>query len=203
MSETDIVATGIKLPRIGEVRCVDGRRRVIGVTWGNGPREGRSDRVDLSPLIDTFKFYRSLRNDAALFATVHTINGGSALAWGNADEIDMAADSVMRLAEETMTADDFRHFLERNNLTQEAAALLLGRSPRQLKYYLSAGVLPRIVSLACIGLELHGLKAGNTTPVGRIRANFTMPAGLHGSGGSTTVGPPDQSHLPTRKTQLS
>jgi hypothetical protein len=97
---------------------------------------------------------------------VHTINRGSALAWGDADQIDMAADSVMRLAEETMTADDFRHFLERNNLTQEAAALLLGRSPRQLKYYLSAGILPRIVSLACIGLELHDLKARNTSRAG-------------------------------------
>jgi hypothetical protein len=163
MSEIDIVSTGVKLPKIREVRSVDGKRRVIGVTWGKGPRDGRTDRVDLSPLIDTFKFYRPLRNDPTLFATVHTINGGSALAWGNADGIDMAADSVMRLAEETMTADDFRHFLERNNLTQEAAALLLGRSPRQLKYYLSAGVLPRIVSLACIGLEFHGLKARNTS----------------------------------------
>jgi hypothetical protein len=61
-----------------------------------------------------------------------------------------------------MTADDFRQFLQRNDLTQEAAALLLDRSPRQLKYYLSAGVLPRIVSLACIGLECRGLKARNT-----------------------------------------
>src|SRR5436309_2194135 len=113
MSETDIVSTGIKLPRIGEVQCVDGRRRVISITWGKGPREGRTDLVDLSPLIDTFKFYRPLRNDPALFAGVHAINGGSALAWGKADEIDIAADSVLRLAEETMTADDFRRFLER------------------------------------------------------------------------------------------
>ena len=203
MSEIDIVSTGVKLPRIREVRCVDGKRRVIGITWGKGPREGRTDRVDLSPLIDTFKFYRSLRNDPTLFATVHTINGGSALAWGNADEIDMAADSVMRLAEETMTADDFRHFLERNNLTQEAAALLLGRSPRQLKYYLSAGVLPRIVSLACIGLEFHGLKARNPSRGGWMGVSFTMPAVPYGLGWSTTIGPPDQSHLPTRKTKVS
>jgi hypothetical protein len=167
MSGTELVSTGVKLPGIREVRCVDGKRRIVSVTWGKGSREGRTDRVDLSPLIDTFKFYRPLRNDPTLFASVHTMNGGSALAWGNADEIDMAADSVMRLAEETMTADDFRNFLERNHLTQERAALLLGRSPRQLKYYLSAGILPRIVSLACIGLEFHGLKAGNDSRAGR------------------------------------
>src|SRR3954471_19508441 len=167
MSEIDIVSTGVKLPSIRDVRCVDGRLRVISITWGKGPREGRTDRVDLSPLIDTFKFYRPLRNDPTLFAGVHTINGGSALAWGKAGEIDMAADSVLRLAEETMTADDFRRFLERNHLTQERAALLLGRSPRQLKYYLSAGILPRIVSLACIGLEFHGLKPGNDSRAGR------------------------------------
>jgi hypothetical protein len=167
MSATELVSTGVKLPRIGEVRCVDGKRKVVSVAWAKGPREGRTDRVDLSPLIDTFRFYRPLRHDPALFATVHTMNGGSALAWGKADEIDMAADSVMRLAEETMTADDFRKFLARNNLTQERAALLLGRSPRQLKYYLSAGILPRLVSLACIGLELHGLKARDTNRTGR------------------------------------
>jgi hypothetical protein len=168
MSGSDVLSTGVKLPGIREVRCLDGKRRVISVTWAKGPREGRTDRVDLSPLIDTFRFYRPLRDDPALFATAHTVNGGSAVAWGHADEIDMAADSVMRLAEETMTAEDFRRFLERNNLTQEAAALLLGRSPRQLKYYLSAGILPRIVSLACIGLELHGLKARNTSRSGRL-----------------------------------
>ena len=167
MSAAELVSTGVKLPRIKEVRCVDGKRRIVSIAWARGPREGRTDRVDLSPLIDTFRFYRPLRNDPALFASVHVMNRGSALAWGNADEIDMAADSVMRLAEETMTADDFREFLERNNLTQEAAALLLGRSPRQLKYYLSAGILPRIVSLACIGLEAHGLKARNTSRTGR------------------------------------
>src|ERR1043166_422888 len=163
MSATELVSTGVKLPRIKEVRCVDGKRRIVSIAWARGPREGRTDRVDLSPLIDTFRFYRPLRHDPALFATVHTMNGGSALAWGKGDEIDMAPDSVMRLAEETMTADDFRDFLERNTLTQERAALLLGRSPRQLKYYLSAGILPRIVSLACIGPVVHDPN-GRDTP---------------------------------------
>jgi hypothetical protein len=167
MSATEAISTGVKLPRIKQVRCVDGKRRIVSIAWAKGPREARTDRVDLSPLIDTFKLYRPLRNDPALFATVHVTNRGAALGWGIADEIDMAAGSVMRLAEETMTADDFRSFLERNHLTQERAALLLGRSPRQLKYYLSAGILPRIVSLACIGLEFHGLKARDTNRTGR------------------------------------
>src|SRR4051812_50016350 len=100
MSEIDVVSTGVKLPRIRDVRCVDGKRRIISVTWGTGPREGRTDRVDLSPLIDTFKFYRSLRNDPALFASLHVINGGSALAWGNADEIDMAAGRLLGISGE-------------------------------------------------------------------------------------------------------
>lgn len=163
MSEDDIVSTGVTLPRIKEVRCIDAKHRLIAITWLLGARAGRPDRVELSPLVDTYKFYRPLRDNPKLFATVHIANGGAAIAWGDDDEIDMDASSVLRLAEETMTADDFRLFLERNSLTQEAAALLLGRSSRQLKYYLSAGVLPRLVSLACIGLEARGLRPRATT----------------------------------------
>src|SRR3954462_1454522 len=99
MSENDVHSADLKLPTIGEVRCVDGKRRIVSIKWGEGSRESRTERIDLSPLIDRFRLYRPLRNDPALFATVHAINGGSALAWGNADEIDMAAGSVKRLAE--------------------------------------------------------------------------------------------------------
>jgi hypothetical protein len=182
MSETDIISTGIKLPGIKEVRCIDGKHRLVGITWNQGTRSGRVDRVDLSPLVDTYKFYRPLRDNPKLFATIHVANKGTAVAWGDDDEIDMSAESILRLAEESMTADDFRQFLERNSLTQEAAAMLLGRSPRQLKYYLSAGVLPRLVSLACIGLEAHGIKPRRQNAVGWIRVNYTfssMPDILH------------------------
>jgi hypothetical protein len=52
-----------------------------------------------------------------------------------------------------MSADDFSAFLARNKLTHQGAASALGRSRRQIEYYLSKGVIPRIIALACFGYE--------------------------------------------------
>jgi hypothetical protein len=155
MSADEIIQVGKPLPRLASVRCVDGNQRLIGIRWATGPRAGRTEIVDLSPLIDSHKFYAPLREGATTFATVHLVNDGAAIAWGDDDEIDMSASSVQRLAEETMTADDLRDFLVRNKLTQEAAAACLGRSKRALAGYLEQGLVPRIVALACLGLEVR------------------------------------------------
>jgi hypothetical protein len=102
MSATEGFDTGKPLPRLSEVRCIDGEHRLIRVSWTSGSRGARSDVVDLSPLIDSHKFYAPLRNDPKLFASVHLLNDGSAIAWGADDAIDMSAPSIQRLAEETM-----------------------------------------------------------------------------------------------------
>ena len=46
-------------------------------------------------------------------------------------------------------AGDDASFLQRNNLTQAEA--VLGRSRRQIGYYLEKGPVPRLVALACAG----------------------------------------------------
>jgi hypothetical protein len=69
--------------------------------------------------------------------------------------LDMSAELIETLAEEEMTPEEFALFLNRNGLTQEAAAALLGRSRRQIGYYLSTGPVPRIVALACFGFEVR------------------------------------------------
>jgi hypothetical protein len=153
MSATDMIDTGHALPRLASVRAIDGAHRLIHVTWAEGPRAGRSETVDLSPLVDTHKFYAPLRGRSKLFDSVHLINDGSAIAWGPDHALDMAAPSIQGLAEETMTADDFREFLARNRMSQEAAAAYLGRSKRMLAYYLKHGIVPRLVTLACYGYE--------------------------------------------------
>src|SRR5262249_41552200 len=144
---------------IGSLDVVDGNRRRVAVTWLAGDRRGRKDTVDLSPLIDTHKFYAPLRRDPPLFATVRVIDDGYAIAWGDGS-IDMSAASVERLAEETMTGTDFGFFLQRNGLTHHGAAAALGRSKRQIENYLQATALPRIVVLACIGYEARRLESG-------------------------------------------
>jgi hypothetical protein len=84
---------------------------------------------------------------------VHLVEDGEAIAWGDDDGIDMAATSVERLAEETLTPDELRRFLDREGLTQEAAAALLGYSRRQIAHYLAGDKpIPRVFSLACHAL---------------------------------------------------
>ena len=146
-----VMASAATMPLLGAVRAIDSGS--VLVDWLAGARAGRTEAVSLLPLIDSFKFYDPLRRNAALFATVHVIDDGNAIAWGKDDRLDMAATSIERLAEEAMTADDFAAFLKRNKLTHQAAASVLGRSRRQIEYYLKEGVVPRTIALACFGYE--------------------------------------------------
>jgi hypothetical protein len=152
MSATERIDSGIAMPLIASVRPVDAENRLVEVNWAEGNRRGRTDMVDLSPLVDTHRFYGPLRKNPALFDTVHVLDNGEAVGWGD-DTIDMSAESIERLAEQTMTAEDFRAFLARNNLTQEQAAAILGRSRRRIASYANEGGIPRIVALACRGYE--------------------------------------------------
>jgi hypothetical protein len=156
MNVTDhtCVDTGTPSPAIGSIVVDDGQHRLITTAWAAGKRQGRTEQVDLSPIIDAYRVYRPLRDNVALFETAHVIDDGFAVAWGDG-EIDMSAASIERLAEEAMTGEDFVAFLDRNSLTHQAAAAALGRSKRQIEYYLHQEQLPRIVALACIGYEVR------------------------------------------------
>jgi len=151
MSATDdILDTGESFPRISKIHVIG--PSTLGVEWGVGQRAGRSDIVDLRPLIGSYRVYRPLRGNPLLFQTAHLIEGGEVVVWDGPD-LEMTAELIETLAEEAMSPDDFAGFLERNNLTHEAAAALLGRSRRQIEYYLKGGPVPRVVALACFGYE--------------------------------------------------
>lgn len=149
MSENDIVDSGIELPRIATVRPL--ADYVLLVKWAEGPRAGREDLVDVSPAIFSYKVYRPLR-DENLFLTGAIAEDGDAVAWGN-DDLVMSADTIQSLAQESWTPKEFCEFLTRAKLTQESAAALLGRSRRQIATYATRGPIPRVVALACYGLE--------------------------------------------------
>src|SRR5581483_8939648 len=87
----------IQMPKVAAVEVID--HLVIRVQWSEGTRQNRSDVVDLSPMINTFRLYRPLRDNEALFRTIHLIEGGRILAWGDDDSIDMLVDNVQELAE--------------------------------------------------------------------------------------------------------
>jgi hypothetical protein len=154
MSATDIVKADDALPRIKSVRPVGNHS--VTVEWSSGHRAGTIETVDLAPQLLTYKIYRPLRDDADLFGTVHIAAGGSMIAWGEDDGIDIGAATVERLAEEVMTNEDFAAFLARNNLSLDRAAGQLGISRRLVAYYAKNRPVPRYIALACRYLEFTG-----------------------------------------------
>ncbi len=150
MSASEIIDTGIPLASIGRISIAG--PLALEVTWIEGERSGRTEIVDLSPAIGSYKIYRHLRDNHEAFATARLGEDGDVIEWPQTG-LDMSADMVESLAKEAMSCEDFAAFLRRNNLTQEAAAALLGRSRRQIGYYLNPGPVPRVVVLACIGYE--------------------------------------------------
>src|SRR5262249_44181159 len=114
------------------------------------------ETVDLAPIIMTYRFFRPLRTDRALFETVRVEGWGSAISW-NDGQIDMAAASIERLARESMTPGDFRAFLAPHHLSLDAAAAIPGLARRQAAYFAKDKPIPRLVALACAGYEArHG-----------------------------------------------
>ncbi|MBV8752550.1 MAG: hypothetical protein JO328_06790 [Hyphomicrobiales bacterium] len=98
MSETDIVQLGPPMPQIGWVEADSDLS--IRVTWVGNLNGSPPTTIDLAPAILSYKFYRPLRDNPELFRTVHITNDGTAIAWGENDEIDMPATAIERLASE-------------------------------------------------------------------------------------------------------
>ncbi|MCI0467807.1 MAG: hypothetical protein L0Y57_12505 [Beijerinckiaceae bacterium] len=146
----EFIDTGAPLDRIAAIRVVG--PSTLEIKWAEGARAGRTDVVDLTPLIGGYKVYRPLRGNPELFARARLIEDGDVVAWDGTD-LEMTAELIETLAEQAMTPEDFARFLAKNSLTHEAAAALLGRSRRQIAYYLTRGPIPRIVALACFGYE--------------------------------------------------
>lgn len=140
------------LPRIIAV-VPDGKPLTLRIRWDKGDES----RVDVSGLVETFRVYEPLRNAPELFQQVHLGEHGTDIVWN--DEIDMAADTLWRLAQEqagvTMSPDAFRHWRERKAYTLDTAALALGLSRRMVAYYeQGTKPIPRVVALAARALEL-------------------------------------------------
>jgi Protein of unknown function (DUF2442) len=141
------------LPRIAEV--APGKRPSLSlrIQWDNGDRT----IVDVSGLIESFRVYAPLRKSLDLFRRVRVGEHGTDIVWS--DEIDIAADTLWRLAQEqsgaTMTADAFRSWRHRKAYTLDDAAKALGISRRMVAYYDQGDKpIPRVVALAARALEL-------------------------------------------------
>lgn len=154
MHVTSHIATP-PIPLLYAVKAADGLS--IEVTWKEGNRAPRTETVDLAPLINSLKIYKSLRDNRALFETVHLLDEmGDIIAWGDDDAIDMDSGTIERLAEDMMTAAAFKTFLFEMDYTHNTAAALLGYSRRQIENYISGHTpIPRVCALACAALRLR------------------------------------------------
>jgi DNA-binding XRE family transcriptional regulator len=97
-----------------------------------------------------------LRQSPELFRQVRVGELGTDVVW--TDEIDMAVDTLWRLAREqageTMTSDAFRDWRERKAYTLDEAARALGLSRRMVGYYEKGDrPIPRVVALATRALD--------------------------------------------------
>ena len=119
--------------------------------------KGEESVIDVSGIIQTFRVYAPLRDSSDLFHEVRVGEYGTDVVW--TDEIDMAADTLWRLAQEqsgeTMTPDSFRHWRERKAYTLDEAARALGLSRRIVAYYEKGDrPIPRVVALATRALDM-------------------------------------------------
>ena len=140
------------LPRMSAV-VADSKPFTLCIQW----KDGGESRVDVSGLVNTFRVYEPLRANPELFRKVHLGEFGTDVVWN--DAVDMAADTLWRLAQEqsgaTMSSDAFRHWRERKAYTLDGAAQALGLSRRMVAYYeQGAKPIPRVVALATRALDL-------------------------------------------------
>ena len=139
------------LPRIAAVEAL--RPFILRVRWADGDES----EIDVAGPIEAFRLFAPLRADPALFAAVEVGEYGTHVAWS--DEIDMAATTLWRLAQEqsgaTLSAEAFRGWRKRQTHTLDTAAKALGVSRRMVAYYEKGEKpIPRTVALATKALEM-------------------------------------------------
>jgi hypothetical protein len=105
MNEIEMVDSGLPMARIAAIRVAG--PSTLEIAWAEGARSGRTDLVDLTPVIGTYKAYRPLRSNPKMFATAHLIDDGNAIVWDGLD-VDMAAQTIETLAESMQTIVDIR-----------------------------------------------------------------------------------------------
>ncbi|MCJ2036409.1 DUF2442 domain-containing protein [Methylobacterium sp. J-068] len=189
MSATDTITVGRALPKLASVEPANGPFSVS-VTWAAGSRVGRTDIVDLAPMIFTFKVFKPLRDDPELFRSVQVGDWGVSLVWPGNDDLDVGAESVEEMAEEAMTNSDFAEFLKRTGFTLDAAAAQLGIARRLVAYYAKDRQIPRYIALACRQLEAeHGVsEPRRERAVAQGHKDYTEGASLYGAPLYATTG---------------
>ncbi|TPL57286.1 DUF2442 domain-containing protein [Mesorhizobium sp. B2-4-2] len=137
----DIVTVGNPLPRIALVTMIDGRR--VRITW----RDGRSNTVDLNPVLNSHRHFIPLRDDDELFGTMRVNEDGNAIEWDGG--IELSAEWIDTLPSIGMENREFRHIMDDLlKFSLEGMALQLEISRRQIANYRGSTPIPNSIALA-------------------------------------------------------
>jgi hypothetical protein len=106
---------------IGAIRVVG--PSALEISWTRGSRARTTETADLSPIINAIKYFRPLRDDAALFATAHLIEDGEVIAWSGPD-IELTADAIIALLDPLQMEKDDPLFAARARGSIQKRALI-------------------------------------------------------------------------------
>jgi hypothetical protein len=140
MTETELIGTGVPLPRIATVRPLV--RRELAVAWVSG----ETHVIDVSPALLSHRAFVRLRDDDALFATAVRDEFGDAVVW--ADGSELAASWLYELAEPGLTNSEFRNAMDSLRMSLDGMAARLGVARRLIAEYRKDKPIPRTVALA-------------------------------------------------------
>lgn len=136
----EIITLGKALPRIAHAVPLDGRK--VKVVWADGSVKV----VDLSGALASRRIYIPLRDDDALFQSLHVTEYGDGIEWN--DNLDFSAVWLDRLPEADFTNEEFRRAMASLKLSNEGMAADLEISRSQVAEYKKDKPIPRHIALA-------------------------------------------------------
>ena len=135
---------------VGRVEYI-GPEYVVSVTWA----DGRTEEVDLAPLIFRYKVLRPLR-DLETFRNVEVDEYGNGLRWGDDPDLEVSPEQLRDLIEEQrgprLRTSFFRAWMARGHLKQEDVAGLLNVSKRTIAGYATGSAVIDTPTSLAIGL---------------------------------------------------
>jgi hypothetical protein len=104
------------LPEIAAV-AADAKPLTLQIRWRNGDES----RIDVSALVNAFRVYAPLRNSPECFGRVQLGEFGTDVVW--ADDIDISADTLWRLAQEQAGAATLKSAIAKGLADMEAGRI--------------------------------------------------------------------------------
>lgn len=136
----ELISVGAPIERLAHVEALDGRK--VRIRW----KSGKTQVVDLEPVLLSRRSFIPLREDDALFQQVQMDEYGTAIEWPGG--IDLSALWLSKLPSVEFDNDSFRDAMDELGMTLEGMAAALEISRRQVADYRKAKPIPRSVAFA-------------------------------------------------------